>query len=343
MSTDRTTSPPAFATDLAEAVEMLRRLPKDLADEARRTVRGWGEQRPWLCAELVVDEPPGTTRAGYDLLLEHPEGGTVALSADVDDGMPWLIDHSTHWAAGNVLRVNGHDLPITAALSTIRALGARDQRVHEQLVNHCLLLAEVADDDEPLTADETQRTADEFRRRRGLGTREQTLDWLAAAGMTEEVFRGHIESQARIGRVRERFAGEPARRYLAEHPEEFTLRRAAWVTGARPDVLRVLADGPVTGFVERVAAAMRFTEGARLRLEACTVLSSQLPPHLRALPAQTAVGPVPVEGAHLTGVVYEVVPPDPDDPEVLDAARDAAFQAWLDERRRSAEIRWFWL
>ncbi|MEU1737462.1 TIGR04500 family putative peptide maturation system protein [Streptosporangium sp. NPDC020145] len=333
-----------FATDLADAVALLRRLPpaRDAVRDAHRRVRDWAAERPWLRADLVVDEPPGTTRVGYDLLLEHPEGGTVALSAEVDDGVPWLVDHSTHWAAGQVVNVDGHGLSIFTALSTIRALGARDRQLHERLVDHCILLGEVEDD--TLTVAETQQAADEFRRRRGLTTRARTLEWLADSGLSEDAFREHIKTQARIARVRERFAGDPARRYLAGHPERFTVRRAAWVTGPRPEPLRALLNGPVTEFANRVTATLLAPgEAAGLRLEAAATLTPRLPEPLRDIPAGTAAGPVPYDGGHLAGVVYEVVPPDPESPEVLDAARDTAFQAWLDERRCASEIKWFWL
>ncbi|MEN3536406.1 TIGR04500 family putative peptide maturation system protein [Microbispora sp. ZYX-F-249] len=337
---------PAFAADLADAVTLLRGLPpaRDRVADAHRRVRDWAARRPWLHADLVVDQPPGTTRAGYDLLLAHPEGGTVALSAEVDDGVPWLVDHSTHWAAGKVLSVDGHELPVATALFTLRALGARDPRLHERLVDHCVLLGEIEGDPEPLTAAEKQRAADGFRLRRGLTTRTRTLEWLAETGMSEEAFRNHVETQARIARVRERFAGEPARRHLAEHPEHFTVRRAAWVTGPRPEPLRALLHGPAAEFANRVTTALLPPgDAAGLRLEAAATLTPRLPEPLRDVPAGAAAGPVPHDGGYLAGVVYEVVPPDPEAPEVLDAARDAAFQAWLDERRRTAEIRWFWL
>ncbi|WP_084518043.1 TIGR04500 family putative peptide maturation system protein [Microtetraspora niveoalba] len=346
----------AFGTDLADAVTLLRGLPTtpEMVGDAYDLVRGWSSRRPWLRAQLVVDEPPGTARVGYDLLLEHPEDGSVALSAETADGVPWLVDHSTHWAAANVLSVDGIGLSIAAALSTIRALGARDRQLHERLVDHRILLTEMDGDTEPLTVAETQRAADEFRRRRGLTGRARTLDWLAEAGMSEEAFWSHVKTQALIGRVRERFAGEPARRYLAEHPDEFTVRSAAWVTGPRPEALHVLLDGPVAQFTDRVTTALLPTrhaghpavagaEDRRLHLEAAATLTPRLPEPLRGLPAGTAIGPVPYDGGHLAGVVYEVLPPDPEAQEVLDAARDAAFQAWLDERRRTSHIRWFWL
>ncbi|MEV4455020.1 TIGR04500 family putative peptide maturation system protein [Microbispora sp. NPDC049633] len=348
MPADQNTSPlrTAFSADLADAVELLRGLPAaaETVADAHRSVRAWAAERPWLRAQLVADEPPGTDRVGYDLVLDHPEGGSVALSAEVDDGIPWLVDHSTHWAAANILSVDGVGLSIAAALSAIRSLGARDRRVHEQLVDHRILLNEVEDDPRPADDAETRRAADEFRRRRGLTTREQTLDWLAQAGISEKQFWGHAKMQARIARVRERFAGEAARRHLAEHPEQFTVRRAAWVTGPRPEPLRALLDGPAAEFANRVTAALLHPGDATgLRLEAAATLTPRLPEPLREIPGGATAGPLPYEGGYLAGVVYEVVPPDAGAPAVLDAARDAAFQAWLDERRRAAEIRWFWL
>jgi putative peptide maturation system protein len=358
----------SFAVDLVAAVTLLRGLPTAGAgavNDAHRHVRAWSTERPWLCAQLVVDDPPGSTEVGYDLLLRHPDGGTVALSAEVDDGVPWLVDHSTHWAASQILSVDGAGLSVAAGLSAIRDLGTRDRRLHERLVDHRILLTELDDDHEPVTSAEMQRAADEFRRRRGLTGRAETLDWLAEVGMSGEAFREHVKVQAFIARVRGRFAGEPARRHLAEHADEFTVRHAAWVTGARPDALRVLVDGPVEEFVNRVAATVLGDPGAELagrsagesvgrsdakpggerglRLEAVATLTSRLPEPLRAVPAGASLGPVPYDGGYLAGVVYAVVSPDPGDPAVLDAACDAAFRAWLEERRRESEIRWFWL
>ncbi|MEV4353548.1 TIGR04500 family putative peptide maturation system protein [Nonomuraea sp. NPDC049625] len=338
----------SFAMDLFDAVVLLRDLPasQEEVGDARRRVGDWGAKRPHLRVQLAVDEPPGTTRAGYDLLLEHPEGGTVALSAEVDDGIPWLVDHSTHWAASCVLSVDGKGLPVAAALSTIRALGARDRQLHERLVDHRILLSELENDMRPVTPEEARRAADEFRRRRGLTGRAQTLRWLAETGMSEDAFWSHVRTQGLIARVRERFAGEPARRRLAEHPEEFTVRHAVWVIGPDADELGALLDGPVPGFHARAMAALPGSpaSGRRgMRLQAAVALTPELPEPLRALPEQTSAGPVPYDGGYLAGVVHEVVPPDPEAPEVLEAARDAAFQAWLDERRRTSEVRWFWL
>ncbi|MFI6506295.1 TIGR04500 family putative peptide maturation system protein [Streptosporangium sp. NPDC050855] len=341
-------APAAFADDLAGAVTLLRGLPtaRDAVGEARRRVSDWAAARPYLRAQLAVDEPHGTTRVGYDLLLDHPEGGTVAVSTEVDDGIPWLVDHSTHWAAANILSVDGTGLSIAAALSTIRALGVRDRQLHERLVDHRILLNELEKTNQTPTPAEMQAASDEFRRRRGLTGRAQTLEWLAEAGMSPEVFETHARTQALIARVRDRFAGEPARRHLAEHPEDFAVRRAVWATGPDADGLGALLEGPVEDFPARALAALQRPAGPsghRLRMHAATALTPKLPEPLRTVAAGAATGPVPHEGEYLAGAVHEVLPPDPGAPEVLDAARDAAFQAWLDERRRTAEIRWFWL
>ncbi|GAA2858827.1 hypothetical protein GCM10010517_17300 [Streptosporangium fragile] len=334
-----------FGAELASAVQLLRSLPRsaEKAEDAREQVATWSADHPGLDAELVVDEPPGSLLVGYDLLLTHPEGGTVAISAQTEDGVPWLVDRATHWAAGQVVSVDGKDLSVQAALYALRALGVRDRTVHEQLVDYRILLSEIAEDRTPVTDTELQEAVDDFRRRRGLFTRERTLDWLAEVGLTEDAFAGHMETTARMNRVRRRFAGAPARAYLQSHIRDFCLTRAAWVTGR---------DGAVIGEIARADSAAELLRRAehsvhggtgRLRLTMATALGSELPAPLRTAATGRVIGPVESEGGPLAGAVLRRFPPDPDDPAVLAAAAEAAYTTWLAGRRRAADIRWHWL
>ncbi|MEV6032013.1 hypothetical protein AB0L65_12735 [Nonomuraea sp. NPDC052116] len=99
--------------------------------------------------------------------------------------------------------------------------------------------------------------------------------------------------------------------------------------------------GPADTVGARSPRAFRGPKGLRVLKDATGPRRAEGP--LRALPEQASAGPVPYDGGYLAGAVHEVVPPDPEAPEVLEAARDAAFRAWLDERRRTSEVRWFWL
>ncbi|WP_344056685.1 TIGR04500 family putative peptide maturation system protein [Microbispora corallina] len=334
-----------FGGDLASAVRLLRTLPRRRQDvgQAERRVRAWSAERPALAAELVVDEPPGTGQVGYDLLLAHPEGGTVAISAQTEDGVPWLVDHSTHWAAGQVVSVDGIGLSVPAALYALRALGARDRTVHEQLADYRILLSEIDGDKEPVGDAELREAMDDFRRRRGLFSRERTLRWLEEVGLPEDAFAGFMETTARMNRVRARFAGEPARAYLREHADELAHARAAWVTGRDRAVIEEIAGADTAAaLLDRAGRALEERPG-RLRLTTAAGPASELPAPLRAAAPGRVVGPAESEDGLLAGVVLDRAAADPDDPAALAAAADAAYTAWLAGRRAAAAITWHWL
>ncbi|MBB5781585.1 hypothetical protein [Nonomuraea jabiensis] len=216
-----------FENDLADAVRLLRELPRgrEHRDQARARVAAWSAERPGREAELVIDETPGTGRVSYDLLIAHPDGGTVGLTAHVEDGLPWIVDHSTHWAAGQVVSVDGVGLSMPAALYALRSLGTRDRRIHEQLVEYRILLSEIEQDEEPASREEVQRAADTFRQRRGLIGQEQTLAWLAEMGLPQRAFVAQMETEAKIARVRARFPSEDAfKAWLAERRRTSDIR-----------------------------------------------------------------------------------------------------------------------
>ncbi|GAB7190036.1 hypothetical protein NUM3379_07420 [Kineococcus sp. NUM-3379] len=351
-------SPPdaaGFPDDLAAAVALLRALPtaRRRVEEARRQVRAWARQRPHLRAQLVVDAEPGTTEVGYDLLLEHPGGGTVALSAQVEDGVPWTVDHSTHWAAGQVLTVDGAGLSVATALYALRSTGARDPRLLEQLVDHRILLDEVAADEVPVTPEELQHAADEFRRRRGLHSRERFLAWTREMGLDDAALQDHLEVQARTARLRARFAGEPARRYLAEHPGEFRSAHVVVVTGHDGAALRELARLPAADLPG--AALERQRGGAALGVSSRWVPLAELPEPLDPPVAGLVVGPVGIDGEPAVAAVTALTEPladpladldrlpAPEAGRLLAAAADAAHRAWLASRRAAADVRWHWL
>ncbi|MEU6414053.1 TIGR04500 family putative peptide maturation system protein [Microbispora sp. NPDC046933] len=334
-----------FGADLASAVRFLRTLPRRREDvgQAEERASAWSAAHPRLDAELVVDEPPGSLHVGYDLLLTYPEGGTVAISAQAGDGVPWLVDHSTHWAAGQVVSVDGIGLSVPAALYALRSLGARDRTVHEQLVDYRILLSEIADDREPVTDAELQEAMDDFRRRRGLFSRERTLRWLDEIGLPEDAFAGFMETTARMNRVRRRFTGEPAKTYLHTHAQELSRTRAAWVAGHDRAAIEEIAraDSPAE-LLLRAQRAVQEGSG-RLRFTLCSGFARELPRPLRAAQPGRVVGPAESEDGLLAGAVLHRAVPDPDDPTDLAAAAEAAYSAWLADRRAAAEIRWHWL
>lgn len=250
-----------FAKALQSGASLLRTLPRRNAGvaDAHRAVGEWAARYPGVRAQLVVDRRPGTPVVDYDLLLDHPDGGTVALTAPPEDGVPWLIDHSTHWAAGYLVSVNEVDVTVPQALTMLRSLSRRDASPYQEIVDQCLLVeaaeaagnagdAGDATEAAPLTAADLQATADEFRRGRGLHDRASTLAWMTEAGMSGEQFEAYITGIARRRRFRQDKEAELAPGHLAANPGDFARVRAVWVTGdekvtagTTTDLLAVLA------------------------------------------------------------------------------------------------------
>ncbi|WP_436760084.1 TIGR04500 family putative peptide maturation system protein [Streptosporangium sp. V21-05] len=227
-----------FAKALQSGASLLRTLPRRNAGvaDAHRAVGEWAARYPEVRAQLVVDRRPGTPVVDYDLLLDHPDGGTVALTASPEDGVPWLIDHSTHWAAGHLVSVNDVDVTVPQALTMLRSLSRRDASPYREIVDQCLLVEAAGDatgdaESAPLTAADLQTTADEFRRGRGLHDRASTLAWMTEAGMSGERFEAYIIEIARRRRFRRDKEAELAAGHLAASPGDFARVRAVWVTG----------------------------------------------------------------------------------------------------------------
>ncbi|WP_436757677.1 TIGR04500 family putative peptide maturation system protein [Streptosporangium sp. V21-05] len=328
-----------YPETLAAAVELLRGLPRhrDAVPGARTTVAAWRAAHPGSRAQLVVDVRPGTPMVDYDLLIDHPDGGTVAVTASVEDGVPWTVDHSAHWAASKVLSVDGQELSVQTALLTMRAYGERDRTLHDDLIDYCLLALETWEEEAP-SEEDLQRASDDFRLRRGLHSRADMLRWLEEVGLTPEAYRNHLYSLARASRFRGRKEKESAGAYFEAHAADFDHVSATWAVGPESG-LAVLAgrDDPFAALADAVARP-----SGELTVRVAERAAAELPEPLRDAAEGVAVGPVPYRDAFLFGAVRHRRPARPD-AATLAAAGRAAFSAFMAGRRAEANIEWYWL
>ncbi|MGI5154222.1 TIGR04500 family putative peptide maturation system protein [Microbispora sp. CA-102843] len=322
----------AFAAVLAEAVELLRglRRRRTALPEARVLAAAWGATHPEARAQLVVGLRPDSPLVDYDLLVEHPQGGTVALSASPDDGVPWPAEHSAHWAAGYLVTVDRVRLRVAEALMLLPRRPYGDRDVHDEIVEQCLLMNETLEDGEPLDDADIRAAAEEFRAGHGLRDRASTLAWLVEMSLSGEQFEAFIAGIARRRRFRRRKETELAPGHFAAHRCDFDRVRALWVTGSQPvngELLRGV--GGLVGCGDAVV-----TVGERW--------ARDLPAPLRHAAHDTLIGPVAHGDGYLTGIVLERRVAR-DDPGTLAAAGETAFGEWLAGRRRQASIEWHWL
>ncbi|MFI7694120.1 TIGR04500 family putative peptide maturation system protein [Nonomuraea sp. NPDC049655] len=299
---------------------------RSAVEEARRTAAAWAQAHPRLGAQLVTSPRPGSPVVDYDLLLDHPSGGTIMLGVQAEDGTSWLVDHSTHWAAGYVLTVDGTHVSVSEAMLMLRSLARPGMSPQEELVRFCVL-RNAAEQEEVGLAD-VQAAADGFRRRRGLLGHDTMAEWLDRMGMSAEAFHDHMTMTAKDQRFRARKRAELAPAYLDRHRDRFAQVRAAWVLSDDP-VEAAELDGPLAGRWD-------------LRLTRARTWAGELPVPLREVPAGGAAGPVPYEGGFLTGQVVERQEAVAD-AATLKAAGAAAFEEWLTGAAQEAGVTWHWL
>ncbi|SEH03667.1 putative peptide maturation system protein [Nonomuraea solani] len=333
---------PVFGDVLAEAVDLLRSLPRRRpgVPAARQAVERWRAAHPGTHAQLVTDVRPGSPIVDHDLVLSHPGGGSVALTAPADDGVPWTVDHSTHWASGVVLMVDDQELLIQNALLTLRARAAREPAIQQELIDYCILDGLVEREPDPTPA-ELQEASDAYRLRRGLLSRAEMLRWLEEVGLTRAAYDNHVYGLALRRRLRSRVERETAEDHVRRHRADFDRVSAVWVTGPE-DRLAALAscDDPLAALAR---ALLTPAQGGELAVTVAERVARELPVPLRDTAEGGVVGPVAHGRDHLFGVVRERRPADPTDPDTLAAAGRAGFAAFMAERRAKAAITWYWL
>ncbi|MFY0568498.1 TIGR04500 family putative peptide maturation system protein [Archangium lansingense] len=329
---------------LEQAATLLRELPHayDAVREARRRVADWEAGHSGLHATLWVDQPPGSPRVDYDLLLSFPGDGSLGLSWRPDDGVPWTVCYADHWAANYVVTVNNQSLTVQQALMALR-MGERshpDMMTH--LVNQLILFYVVEQERPSVTDPELQETADRFRQANGLHTAAATRRWLEELGLSQVRFEELIEKTAQSRKVRERVVAERLVSYFEAHRTDYDQVRLFEVNAPTAALTeRMVAMAREIGLLAATEAMSR-EDSVRLEGSLTTRFAGALHPALRVAQQGTVIGPYGAgarswvaqihgrEEARLEGATREAV-------------QEAAFQEWLVEQRAVATVCWHWM
>lgn len=316
-------------------MELLRRLPRDRdrVPDARREVGAFGAAHPGLHPMLAVDRPPASPTVDYDLLLRHPDGGTVALAWRGDAGVPWAIEYSDHWAANYVVSVDGQHVSVQQALLTMRFTGWRSDDLMTDLVDWAIIHHELEASPRDTPEPELQAAADTFRAAHGLFTAEATEAWLRSLGLDLTQFSRMIAGAVETRRLAVRVTGGDTAidAFYAADPSR----------ADRVGYLELRGPGPGGGRGLWARALERLQRGEPVQGTIRQRYAFELPPVLAtAAPGQVAGG-----GAGPDTWVAEVLSrvPAPLDGPTRRAIQDHLFRQWLARRREEATIRWHWV
>lgn len=334
------------AVALSDALRFLKDLPRRREQEPTAWARlaAFRAAHPGLSADLVIDLPPGSEDVDFDLLLRQDDTGSVAIGWRPDRGDPWSVQYSEHWASNLVLSVNDVDLTIQDALLALRLGGGLISDLSKQLVDHCLIVAEILRRPPDISDEEAQGAADAFRLARGLGDSECTQRWLSESGLTLSRFEELIKTTLQLRKLKEGIPAQQARAFFEAHKEDFATVTLLRLQVPSDDVLPGLEGSLSNGeMVERLLSACADNPSLSVSIE-----SGFATYVLRSLPAATSapegsfVGPGRNGGEYWCGRILRRCAPAWD-PRSLAFVREHLFEAWLAEERAKARIVWHWL
>ena len=356
-ASSRASQPSAAETEDSEvlkaAVALLRELPRarDAVETARDLVARFQQRFPARRPDLVVDCPPGAPLADYDLLIDDPEGGTIALNWRAEHTDPWALEYAEHWAANFVLTVElGGDRRLVTAQHALRALrftADRQPSLMQALVDGALLALEVDENRPVLEADEIQRGADELRKTLGLRTAEATQRWMEQMQLTPRRFRGIVIDELTVAKGKERIVGPEVERYFAEHRHELESVRYVRLTMADAQAARQLAvnvsgQGGLLAAASACLAATAVAGGPTLSVAIADARVCELAGPLATAAPGEVVGPFEENGGSVVAQVLARTPALLDSP-TRELVRGRVLREWLDRRAAQATIRWHWM
>jgi len=335
------------------AVDLLRELPRerDAVGMARELVAKFQHRFVAWRPELVVDTPPGAPRVDYDLLIDHPHGGTVALNWRAEHTDPWALEYAEHWAANFVLTVElGEDRRLVTtqhALKALRFTADRQPSLMQALVDGALLALEFDENRPVLEPDEIQRGADELRRVLGLNTAEATRHWMDQMQLTPRRFRGIVIDELTVAKGKERIVAPEVERYFADHHADFERVRYTRATTPDPEAGRELAastraDGGLLAAASKRLVSIARSSESMLSVGIAEAAACELSAPVRAAAPGDVIGPFTENG---TSVVAQVLARTPAvlDPATRSLVSARVLREWLDRRAAQATIRWHWM
>jgi len=335
----------SFESILLRAVSLLKELPHGRGDmeTARRRVNLFRTAHPGVRADLLVDQPPASAYADYDLMLEHPDGGSVVLSWQPDGGTPWSVAYADHWAANYVASVNQRDVTIQEALLFLQLAFDQYPDLMAEVVDQALIAQAIEEHPEAVDDTELQAAADEFRNTHGLCRADDTHRWLQERGLSVERLEELLVRLIRRRKLEAQVADGPTHTYFEDHPRDFDTVRFFRVTTVSKAVAARLAEAArKNGLVHATHLLLPGLVDGDLTVSLKSQYAIHLPADIASADAGVVVGPV-AEGDVFW--VAQILHRQPARLDVQSRAviRERLIREWLADRRRNATVRWHWI
>ena len=339
---------PTSPSLLDDALDFLTGLAADDAAPmaARERLDALRARHPAVRLRLVWQREEYDGSLQYDLLIIRADGDVVSLAFCPDRALPWSFRGGHRASERLLLRVNGIPMEIDQAIACLDFLWD-EAPLADRLVTACLLRQELEEMPVTLGAEELQEAMDAFRRARGLLTAAATGEWMARRGLSHGGLEQLVAVEAAVAALRRRETAGQIQAYFEAHRQSLATARFARLVfpthGAALSVVREIRDGAdFFAVAERSFAEGRLAPSTGLF---CVARRDELAEGIAgpvfAAPTGATLGPFATDDGY--AVIRIIMVEDA----VLDEATAALierrlFDRWLEPRRRSARVEWFW-
>jgi putative peptide maturation system protein len=327
------------------ALSLLKSLPRNgTPEDALRTqLDSFRTRNPGISAELVTSASAVPGYIDYDLLIRETDG-TIGISWRPHDGLPWTFRYCEHPDATAVVSVNNVRITVQDALLLFELNGADESNLRGRLLRYALTVHAIRENPPFASELEIQAAQERFRRNRGLLSEQATRQWLDEVGLTPQAIRRFLRILVQTGKLRRSVTRDQLKPVFDEHPDAFDLLAVATLTVRDAHCADFVASrARQVGLLAAVQTIAMEGNAHAVRLQAClsTQRRHELAPSLRAAQPGAIVGPfsVPAGGFTIAQVLHGC--PARFDADTQAAIEDKLFDEWLDERRRTLDVRWY--
>jgi putative peptide maturation system protein len=313
-------------------------------EDARAELSALTEAWSGLRARVVSSCEEYDASRHFDVLLTDADG-TYTVSFAPADGLPWPLRGVHRWNEGDLLRVNGTTLRIQQAIASLGFLWERDDLL-DHLVNVCLVEEELAARSPfPVNDADLQARLDEYRRARGLFTAADTHQWLTQHGISHRQLERQLADELCVELLAEQVVGDAVADHLTAGKSNLGTFPVMFASARSPEDLYELTQ-QTADLASWLTWAMAL-DGSKREVRCYRIEAFDATPSIAVLasddvPVGTVSQVFPHRDAHaLACKVGPTEQPEPS-PELHRRLRDRLFADWLAERRRCADVEWYW-
>jgi putative peptide maturation system protein len=336
---------------LASGLQLLQDFTRDGARpaEAQQRLSLLQANHPEIPVDLLWEEESYDQFVHYDILFHLGQTGMVSLSFCPDRAVPWPMRGVHRWNEGDLLRVNQSIMRMDQAIGCIDLIW-NEHRIMDRLIHVCILKEEFEQHPLELSDAELQDAMDAFRRARRLYRAEDTWRWMARQGMTQDTLERLVADEATVAKLRDKITAGQVETYFAQHQADFDTACIARIDFPDADcaiqALSQIQHGEADFYAVAQSQAVAASRSGEVSSQCfATVRREQLHAEwqtaLFSALSGDVIGPVRDGDAYTLIRMLSLTPASLDEL-THRAIQQILFTAWLEERRQTATIEWFW-